>query len=310
MLAVLRHAGLGAADLLTLTELPDLKPEDTRWFLVDHNALTGNLKKFQPQVVGCIDHHVDERVTSQAVVPRVVEPCGSCMSLIVDESRAAWDALAGLPLEEGFDAATEDDKLARLCLAPILIDTINLTAKDKIREKDPRSVAYLQGKTIETTFDSTKLFEEISAVKEDITDLSFYDIFRKDYKEWEEAGLKLGISCVVQNFDYLVEKADGAEAFLEKFEAWATERKLDIASIMTTSQPDGDFQRHLLVWATTEKGGSALDRFPGIAERLKLEQWRDGLLDDGTKRMAWTQGDLTGSRKQVAPLLREALKQA
>ncbi|UKZ94904.1 uncharacterized protein TrAFT101_009759 [Trichoderma asperellum] len=307
MTAVLERSGLSPADILTLSELPDLKSEDTRWFLVDHNALTGKLQKFQPQVIGCIDHHVDENVTSPDVKPRLIEPCGSCMSLIIDESRAAWDAFPSLETEDA--TVAEDDNLAKLALAPILIDTLDLKEEHKVKPKDVSAVQYLHTKIRSNQFIQTQLFEEITAVKEDISLLSFYDIFRKDYKEWEESGLKLGISCVVQDFDYLLEKAENPSVFVDELAAWAKERKLDVASVMTTANPGGEFQRHLLVWGMTDRGVAAANNFPGIAEGLQLEQWKDGLLDsDDGKRKAWRQRDLSASRKQVAPLLRDALK--
>ncbi|EHK45920.1 hypothetical protein TRIATDRAFT_40762 [Trichoderma atroviride IMI 206040] len=307
MTAVLERSGLSPADILTLSELPDLKPEDTRWFLVDHNALTGKLQKFQSRVIGCIDHHVDEVVTSRDVKPRLIEPCGSCMSLIIDESRTAWDALPSLETEDA--TVAEDDNLAKLALAPILIDTLDLQEEHKVKPKDISAVEYLHTKIQSHQFSQTNFFQEITAVKEDIAQLSFYDIFRKDYKEWEESGLKLGISCVVQDFDYLLEKAKNPSVFIDELAAWAKERKLDVASVMTTANPGGEFQRHLLVWGMTDRGVVATNNFPAIAKGLQLEQWKDGLLDgDGGKRKAWRQKDLSASRKQVAPLLRDALK--
>ncbi|KAM0253349.1 hypothetical protein ACHAQJ_007300 [Trichoderma viride] len=307
MTAVLKRSGLSPADILTLSELPDLKPEDTRWFLVDHNALTGQLQKFQPQVIGCIDHHVDEKVTSPDVKPRLIEPCGSCMSLIIDESRAAWDMFPALETEDA--TAAEDESLAKLAMASILIDTLDLKEEHKVKPKDVSAVDYLRTKVQPHRFSQTTFFEEITAVKEDIAQLSFYDIFRKDYKEWEESGLKLGISCIVQDFDYLLEKAGDPSVFIDELAAWAKERKLDVASVMTTANPGGEFQRHLLVWGITSRGVAAANNFPSIAEGLQLEQWKDGLLDgDDGKRKAWRQKDLTASRKQVAPLLRDTLK--
>lgn len=309
MTAVLKHADLTPHDLLTLSDLPELDPKDTRWLLVDHNSLTGPLTKFSDQVIGCVDHHADEGVVPQNAVPRVVEPCGSCMSLIVQESRQAWKDLADQQVE-GSDAATEDEKLAKIGLAAILSDTINLTAKEKIREKDPKAVAFLQERIRGDSFNRDDYFDEISAVKEDISGLSFRDIFRKDYKEWDGQGLKLGISCVVQNFDYLLSKAQSSQSLLQDFKAWSTERRLDVTAIMTTSNPNGEFQRHLLVWGLTDEGRKAVTRFVKIGDKLKLEKWNGGELDEGEERMAWRQRDLAASRKQVAPLLREALKRS
>ncbi|KAM0191909.1 hypothetical protein ACHAPI_008627 [Fusarium lateritium] len=307
MSAVLKHAGLTLKDLLTLSELPDLKTDETNWLLVDHNSLTGPLKKFADRVTGCVDHHADENVISKDADPRVVEPCGSCMSLVVEETRKTWEAISNQEVE-GSDAATENEKLVKLAFAPIISDTINLTAKSKVRDQDLNAVSFLEEQSKDMSFDRTAYFDEISAVKEDISGLSFRDIFRKDYKEWDGSGLKLGISCVVQDFDYLVAKEDATEHLISSFEDWAKERELDVASIMTTSHSSGEFQRHLLVWGITKEGREAVDRFVKAGDQLQLEQWKGGQLDDReNKRYAWRQKELAASRKQVAPLLREAL---
>ncbi|KJK84472.1 hypothetical protein H634G_00836 [Metarhizium anisopliae BRIP 53293] len=313
MAAVLQHAGLAPADLLTLSELPDhLQPDETRWLLVDHNCLTGPLKRFRDRVVGCVDHHVDEGALPGGISPRVIEPCGSCMSLVVDECRPAWAQLL-----QGADddiPAREQDRLVKLALAPILLDTINLTAEAKVRPEDQQAVRFLETQIREPGFTTTSYYEQISAVKEDISGLSFRDILRKDYKQWEEGDLALGISCVVQGFEYLLEKADTKQAFLEELAAWAAERRLDVAAVMTTSHPGGSFHRQLLVWGMTDRGKDAVGRFRDIGRPLGLEQWEDGGLDSddgdgGNTRFAWRQANLAASRKQVAPLLREALKE-
>lgn len=302
MSLVLKHAGLEFSDLLTLSELPELSLEDANWFLVDQNALTGTLKKFQPRVNACIDHHIDDGVTTKDAKPRVIEHCGSCMSLIVDEYRKDWEASSRTG-----DAGELDSRLAKLSLAPILIDTINLTAKEKMAEKDTTSTKFLIPLIKDKDFDPTKFHDDINAVKEDISSLTFRDIFRKDYKQWEDSGVSLGISCVVQNFDYLLEKAKSKSVFLDELSAWSKERALDVTAVMTTSHPEGDFQRHLLVWATTEKGETSVRQFiQSTTDVLQLKQWQNGSLD-GHFRFAWQQSKLSASRKQVAPLLREAI---
>lgn len=305
MTAVLKHAGLQPSDLLTLSDLPEgLEVEDTRWLLVDHNALTGQLARFNKAITGVVDHHVDENVCPKDAIPRVIDPCGSCMSLVVEESKPLWDKLE--------DAATEGPKVARLGLAAILIDTINLTAEAKIRPKDKTAAAFLEEKLQGTDYDRKEYFEEVSKVKEDISGLSFRDILRKDYKEWNEGKLKLGIASVVQNLEYLLEeKASGKpDVFFDALSSWAKERELDVVSVMTTSNPDGEFQRHLLVWGVNHEGKDATKRFvDNNTEGLELEPWGDGVLD-GDGRGAWRQCNLKESRKQVAPRLREALKKA
>ncbi|KAK0386062.1 hypothetical protein NLU13_5899 [Sarocladium strictum] len=311
MAATLSHAGLALSDLLTLSELPDLQQLKSEWLLVDHNAPTGSLREQRgSHIIGCIDHHADEDFVASDAATRIIEQCGSCMSLVVRDSRAVWEDLASQD-RESKDAAAEDEKLAKLALAPILIDTTNLTSEDKVRPQDTEAVRFLESMIQDKAFDRTRFFDAITEVKADISQLSFRDIFRKDYKEWYDNSLKLGISSVVQNLDYLISEVGNGkdDDFLDQLKQWAEERKLDIASVMTTSTDDkGQFQRELIFWGTTDQGSAVLARFADSSSgKLELETWSDGRLDS-TARKAWKQKNLAASRKQVAPLLREAMK--
>lgn len=320
---VLGAAGLDSSDLITLSDIPeDLDPKDTEWLLVDHNCLTGPLKKFENRIIGCIDHHVDEGAISAQTSPRVIEVCGSCMSLVVDTYKNEWRSLVqGEQTSSTTSIRPEYTQLAQVALAPILIDTIDLKAEAKVKPKDLSSAKLLTTELMDASgFDQDAYYDAITAAKEDLSQLSLHDILRKDYKEWEEGGLKLGVSCAVQNFDFLLEKAaassggtggSGQDVLLREMSAWAEQQKLDIVSIMTTSNPGGEFQRHLLVWGLGSASKKAVQRFKEDATgKLKLEAWHDGLLDEQGVRYAWRQMDLDSSRKQVAPLLRDAMKVA
>ncbi|TQV92739.1 hypothetical protein V2A60_009204 [Cordyceps javanica] len=318
---VLAKADLETSDLITLSDLPQImEPKDTEWVLVDHNALTGDLRKYESRVVGCIDHHVDEGTVNTQAAPRVIETCGSCMSLVVDTYADAWRGLAS---GEQSTITTQHisqnlTQLAQVALAPILIDTINLTATAKVRPKDSRAAKLLETELMnDPNFDQQAYYDAVTAAKEDLSKLTLRDILRKDYKEWENSGIKLGISCAVQNFDFFLEKAastssgSGPDVLLREVHAWAQEQALDVVSIMTTSNPAGEFQRHLLVWGVTGAGRKAVQRFnEDTTDKLTLAQWNNGILDEQGVRYAWRQLALDSSRKQVAPLLRDAMKWA
>ena len=372
--AVLRPAGLQPDDLLTLSDLPQgdnsLGPDQTRWLLVDHNAPAGPLSSLSASnLIGCIDHHEDEGVIPHDSLdgPRVIAKCGSCMSLVVDQSRAAWDNLASSsssPPDSAIDA-----ELAHLALGPILIDTINLTSKDKTTDLDISAVEFAEAKITTTTttttspnsnkYDRAAFHDEIAHLKEDISSLTYRDIFRKDYKQWSEGGLKLGTSSVVQGFRYLTTPSNNnnnnnnnnkqllydedstrrsKSQFLSELKRWAAEQKLDIAAVMTTCMLEGQFSRELLVWAFGEQAAGVARQFAKRNENaLGLETWNGGELDDaghhdhhseegagGARgggeegrreeeeeegwRACWTQRRLECSRKQIAPLLREAMR--
>ncbi|KAL0930328.1 exopolyphosphatase [Colletotrichum truncatum] len=313
MTAALAHAELKPSDLLTLDDLPsgadELPASDTRWVLVDHNVLTGDLaKKYSRRVVGCVDHHTDENKVPKETgdEPRVIEPCGSCSSLIVEYCKPTWE-----PRED------VDKHLARLALAAILIDTTTLKSKDKTTEKDITAVEFLE-KFAGETYDREAFSKEISDFKEDISALSFRDIFRKDYKQWDDQGsgpkpAVMGVSAVVQDLWYLLDRAEGKEdVLLGEFEKWSKEKDLDIGSIMTTTNSGGEFKRELFLWAFNKNAVEACKAFEKeYKEELGLETWGEGRLDrvgEDEWRKGWSQKNLAHSRKQVAPMLRDAIR--
>ncbi|KAK0620483.1 hypothetical protein B0T14DRAFT_432363 [Immersiella caudata] len=319
--AVLRPAGLQPDDLLTLSDLPKdgLRPETTRWFLVDHNAPTGLLSSqfTSPStsppsdlLIGCIDHHEDEGTIPSSSSPRTFAKCGSCMSLVIDHCRSAWDSLPSSTLEQ-----TEiSSQLAHLALGPILIDTNNLASSDKTTPLDIRAVEFAEAKiSVSAGYDRTAYFDTITRLKEDISSLNYRDVLRKDYKRWTDGGLVLGISSVVQGFGYLTTESGSREEFLAELRKWAGEQGLDIAAVMTVSTPQGKFTRELMIWAFGEGSVKVAREFvKRDGEALGLEAWRGGEMDELSKgewRVCWMQRGLKHSRKQVAPMLREAMKE-
>lgn len=322
LIPVLSHANLKPSDLITLSDLPldterfsRLHPDKTRWLLVDHNALQGELGKvYGTRLVGCIDHHDEEgKVPRESRdEPRIVKKSGSCSSLVVETCKGAWDALSAKSTTN--EEKTWDTELAYLALAPVLIDTTNLTIESKVTSADTEAVKYLESRIsgFDSNFDTGKYFQELSAAKHDIEELSLKDILRKDYKQWSEAGSTiLGISSVVKDVQFLIEKAGSGALFLDALENFAKERDLSICSIMTTANQDGKFKRELFVWGLDEKGVKAVKKFKtDSTKKLGLKQWKKETLDsdgNGQLRQCWWQENVENSRKQVAPLLRAAV---
>lgn len=346
--AVFKYAGIEPGQLITLDDLPELggieeqlRPEKTKWVLVDHNKLQGRLGRvYSERVRGVVDHHDDEGAVpgDTGDEPRIIEKSGSCTSLVVNYVRPAWDALAESALSSGAahgqgDSLADDDavvkrwdaSVAQLGLASVLIDTANLQDKSKTTEHDRKAVEYLEAKImlcpqLATSFDRTAFYEAIDAAKKDIDSLRLQDILQKDYKEWDESdGQKLGISSVVKPVSFLQNKANeeaglvSSEAFLAQLRSFAEDRGLDLYSIMTTStSPNGDFQRELLLWAFNDRAVSWAQSFADNSrEELGLADW-DGDAElgrsegNGQWRRVWWQRQVQHSRKRVAPLLRQA----
>ncbi|KAI0435297.1 exopolyphosphatase-like protein [Xylaria sp. FL1042] len=379
--AVLRDAGIKGEDMFTLEDvLPPhqqetktktetkggegrgahfIRPEDTRWLLVDHNAMTGALAKtFGTRVVGCVDHHADEGAIPRDAELRVIEKSGSCASLVLAQCRDVWAALSaedrngngngdgkGKVGEGGGEDAQIDAQIARLALAPILIDTTNLGDRNKTTEYDERAVALVEAKIVAAEgpdddasasasgggvnkeqgkrYNRDALFAHLSALKEDLSEMSFRDVLRKDFKEWNVGGLNLATSSVPRGFAYLMEeKARGDTGeFVEALRGWGEEKdeveKMDVIMVLTAFQDaEGRFHRELLVWARSQAGVHAAKVFEErYRDTLRLEAWGEGVLDEvdgdeqGEWRRCWEQKAVQYSRKQIAPMLRDALKE-
>lgn len=291
---------------------------------MDHNKLQGQLGDIyssgeqETSVVGCVDHHDEENTVPKDTgdEPRVVQPCGSCMSLVVQWCREtrAWDG----GIDRQTNTADWEREVALLAIAPILIDTTNLTSKSKVKNEDIEAIQFLEAKLLgmqdKNTFDRTTFFRELDDTKSDIGDLTLTEILRKDYKQWTENGLNLGVSSVVKDMSFLISKGnEDGPGFGQMIKQFAKEHELSLCAIMTTSTQDGNFVRELLIWGLEERGVAAAKRFEEDAKaELQLQGWQEGSLDRTTTvaewRRCWWQRDVGKSRKQVGPLLRAAMK--
>ncbi|OBT74787.1 hypothetical protein VF21_06430 [Pseudogymnoascus sp. 05NY08] len=318
---ILSHAGIKASELITLTDLPHpskrtalLSPEKTRWLLVDHNSLQGELGQvYGHRVVGCIDHHDDENKVPKdcGSEPRIIEKAGSCASLIVNHCKEAWDKLA-----HGDEAANYDSAWARIALAPVLIDTANLKSKDKVTKHDIVAAETLE-KILRSSspdkYDRDGCYTETNNAKQAIDDLDLNDILRKDYKQWTEGqGINLGMSSAVKDINFLLDKVKNEDSFWKEVRAFAEARKLSICAVMSSFSHNGQFGRELLLLGLDEAGVKAAKTFEEKAsEELGLQGWESGRLDSTDSktqwRRCWVQKNLGMSRKQVGPLLRKSI---
>ncbi|KAI9880908.1 MAG: Exopolyphosphatase [Pleopsidium flavum] len=340
-LAVCLHANIETRHLITLDDLPPfvelkqrLTPENTTWILVDHNKLQGVLGEiYTSGARGVIDHHDEEHAVRQHTdpEPRIIEQSGSCTSLVVRYCRDTWDQLSSSSLSTGAAHAQSDSlvddsavrwvwdaQIAKLALASILIDTANLTAKGKVEHVDIQAVDYLETKIDlsprdAVSYNRQNYYDEINTAKKDIDTLDLGDILRKDYKEWNEAGKKLGISSVVKPIDWLLRKTGDQKSFLHTAQNFSEKRGLSICAIMTAStNQNGHFQRELFLWALDASSIPAAQKFAETANtELGLEeQMALGIQERSADmwRRLWVQKEVGKSRKQVAPLLRDSMK--
>ncbi|KAE8355777.1 hypothetical protein BDV28DRAFT_24288 [Aspergillus coremiiformis] len=307
--------------------------------LVDWNALPISTQKGKGSldglptvdfnVIGCIDHHQDDGFLSPGMDLQVIEKSGSCASLVTQTLNERESAEAKILLRAA------EEQITSLAMIPILIDTANLTATDKVTQFDLRAVDVLTSKLIKQTTDRDKLYAQVLEAKQNSLDLLTVDeILDRDYKEWTETSprqpdtpLTIGFCSMVKSIPWVVRKAGSPQSFLDAVCDFAAKRALDIAVVMTAfSSADDRFHRELFVCALDE--GLAVDAVMNFVERsgarLGLQEWtslddewkdrsrviRDTLNNDDPPlkwRHIWTQSDLTKSRKQVAPMMRRAV---
>jgi exopolyphosphatase len=163
----------------------------------------------------------------------------------------------------------------------------------------------------EEGYDREAFFNEVMKAKEDIDDLSMRDILRKDYKQWSNTHTAVGISSVVKNIGWVIEKASGKEQFLEEVKAWMKEKELNLFLLMSAYMEEGQLKRELFTFGTGTYGAEFIKKFETVGvEALGLKTWNDGSMNSIGKEegmACWEMMKVENSRKQVAPLVRRIL---
>lgn len=330
--ALLRHANLKPSDLLTLDDLgayhDNLRPSSTEWALVDHNVFLGSLGKYySDRVIAVIDHHDDEGKVAKDAQPRIIKTSGSCCSHVINHCQQVWDSTSspasasGDGHSQGHAASddvaytsTLDAQLAKLALGPILIDTVNMKAERKVTDHDRRAVEYLETKINvssgnESGYDRDAFFQEINDAKSDLDELTVEEILEKDYKAWSEGDLMLGISSCVRSIQYLQSKKQDLMPILLKF---AHTRDLDLFAIMTAHNENATFERQLLLLAVEDGPGVKVAKTFAETNADELQLHESSTKVDASPVSwleLWEQSNVSASRKRVAPLLREVMRQ-
>lgn len=308
--------------------------------LVDHNAPSITIPKVpssdilnQLDIVGCIDHHIEENSVPQSATPRIITTgIGSCTTLVITHLRKS-----GLWPNDTLDAAqsTAIHELARLALAPILIDTHNLKASgEKCSDLDRGVVGTLEielghSATLygtKSSFNRDELYDPVVAAKAASLDLlNTQEMFARDYKAWTEGGIEIGIASLVRPIPWLAEQAGGAEKFALEMRNFAKQMqeeetadgvRFDVFVLLTPGAEKKG--KEVLMVTLSETAARAIGEFEERAGELGLEEWDGddeqgsvtGALDkefgEGRCKVWWmTRREKT--RKQGGPIVREAV---
>lgn len=322
----------GYSSTSPLSPLPKL---NASVFLVDHNNLNGATKSIfrAEKVVSVLDHHADENQYLSAT-PRIVKSCGSCISIAINYWHNLFDSNKKSSEEEGLFSPNDTD-LITLAYGPILADTSNMTSK--VEEEDVKAFAYLnsiknaansaisltsiEGSATQIT-STDQLFQTLNQKKRDISEISNYDILRKDYKEWtkydsdavanQSDNIKIGISSIPASLESILTEKETLKQFETTLEKWCQERSLSLAVVMTTyTNQAGKFCRDLVLYQPLESSSEPFDLdklIRDITDPLQLTEKHEYEEEGEDFRIkVFDQGNTKCSRKQVAPLLRHFL---
>jgi exopolyphosphatase len=320
---VFRRAGIDASKLICIDHV-DMKYWENNndvikpaILLVDHNRLTPpfSLIEHNCQVVGVVDHHVDEGAYLNAPL-RWIEMVGSCTSQIV------------LLYQAEIEASLEEEKktLATLALAPILVDTIGLrwdlgktTQKDVNAFNIVASIVFgdegLRKLDNNSSIDPRVLtyYHAIEDVKSQVDHLCTRDLLRKDYKQWTVNGYTVGTSSMAWYLKAWVDR-DGYDQVLEDARAFIKERQLDMLLVLTSYDHSklgggGSYERELAFFVANDrllqvKAELKDDQDVGMVSLLNGWGSHD---DDGGRIGFYNQKNIKLSRKQIWPRLQDIL---
>ncbi|KAG2141288.1 hypothetical protein DEU56DRAFT_796109 [Suillus clintonianus] len=320
----------------------------SQFALVDHNVLHTSYASPTARVVAVIDHHEDEGQYKDTANPRIVEPAGSCSSLVARLYQSSSNL--SIPPE-----------LSTLLLSSILVDTRGLKEGGKALDVDREAAAFLIPHYLlahdEEVFISSdhqpitqhpsvqSLSTTLAEKKLSVSHLSTRDLLRRDYKEYafttpapddaaqSSNGIRVGLATVPLRLSALFASSNHP---MQEIQDWLAERDLSILGVLTTFRnKKGKGRREQLWIIKTGDEGIAEKLWEGLEASKELELKRldfskfvgsadtaEESEDEDTEEVttdeaqfgasyvarAYKQGNADATRKQTAPILRRLME--
>ncbi|KAL4071746.1 DHH phosphoesterase [Scleroderma citrinum] len=331
------------AELLCPEDLP-VTQKCIDYALVDHNTLNTRYSQPDARVVAVIDHHEDEGNYRDTASPRIIQPCGSCASLVTS-------LYMSLSASNGHSQIPSD--LAVLLLSAITIDTGGLSKGGKTVDIDRAAVAWLLpyakvtlpapiptetpvdprastlGEILENPWIGS-LANTLIAEKRSVSHLSTRDLLRRDYKQYtlqlspsisQGTGgpIQAGLSTVPLPLSTFFKS--GSAPVVVMTMAWMGECGLSILGVLTTYRSKKDKGRREQLWIVNQRGeGSGQDRlaralFDGLEarealllKRVKYSRYDYSPFSDPFIARVYKQKNTHATRKQVAPILKQIVE--
>ncbi|CUA71611.1 hypothetical protein RSOLAG22IIIB_09701 [Rhizoctonia solani] len=257
----------GHADILTIDELP-LPPEEIApyldaIYLVDHNRLRSDWGEAGAKAVkGVLDHHNDLGLYPDAK-PRVIEPTGSCASLVVHEILQLWDkdkedqvynereCVDKTSLKQKSHPTDIPTELADLLLSVIALDTDDFhrgNGRDLHASKAVWRWSSFCGGNEDRDEVMDRLDKELGTAKKDLRHLNVRDLLRRDWKgdiipapNASAPALHLGIASIPVSMRDQISRIGNhtPAAWFETEKAWTKEIYADVSLALTSYREGG-----------------------------------------------------------------------
>lgn len=250
--------------------------------LVDHALLSSPLRELaNMQVIEVIDHHTVADVIFGEECHVIIEPVGSCATLVAEK------------LLEVEDYAMPS-AIATLLLGAILLDTVGLVKeKGRTTEKDE---AFARQLAPFSSLPQAQLYSSLSRCRFSTAGLSTKQLLRKDFKCVEAGDCRLGFSSVPCRLPEFLERV-GAEGEMQSF---CQSQGLSAMLLLGVWQCGDTVNRQVAVFQP--QGSDLADCLASILESdRELECHRVPSGDFPCILVA--QGNTTLSRKYILPLV-------
>ncbi|KAL3775091.1 hypothetical protein ACHAWO_000771 [Cyclotella atomus] len=306
---------------------------DSSITLVDHNRIRSSLSHLSHKVSAILDHHEDEKSHEQVTIE------SGNRIIAFEDGLATVASTCTLVAEKLFrviePSALIDRSLGLVLLGVILLDSVNMlpeagkgTPRDKeaiqtlLKRTDWTSIAnrppptLIDDAALDKIFtngrdaqpDRPALFDALSGAKFDPKfwqGMSAQDCLRIDYKRFpvtDSSVRSIGISTVLIDMKSFLEKQNLQQVMADYVES----ENVDIFGVMSMHCNDeGTWMRELLLTGINAKiVDTFADRLLNHPDAAFLEIAEEPNCINGNETVRlFSQGNIKGSRKQVAPVL-------
>ncbi|KIK36733.1 hypothetical protein CY34DRAFT_811055, partial [Suillus luteus UH-Slu-Lm8-n1] len=278
---------LRAENLYALAPMPS---QVSQFALADHNVLRTTYASPTANVVAVIDHHEDEGQYKDTANPRIVEPAGSCSSLVAR-------------LYQSFSNLSIPPELSTLLLSAILIDTHGLQMGGKALDVDREAAAFLIPQPLRRQ------------KKLSVFHLSTRDLLRRDYKEYvfsmpvseyatqSSNVIKVGLATVPLPLFALFASSSYP---IEEIQDWLADRDLSADKGIAEKVWQGLESSEMLDLSKVAGSANAAEESEGEdVEEVTSGEARFG---ESYIARAYKQGNASATRKQTAPIFRRLVE--